>query len=274
MQSLPSLNEHKKCTTGNYLKTDIVHFPHNNSWNEYIRHPYYDADFLSNPRPVWADHTDPQTIDFGKRFENTNFGEFEFDMNHRPLNPVGPTGVRGRGVLGMWGPNTAADPLVTRWKRNNNGNIMKDSCGKNILQFVSIKRRDNGQYALPGGMVDPGETISQAAKREFGEEALNSLELSEHEKNILLEKLNTFFSNGQCIYEGYVDDPRNTDNAWMVTKCFLWHDDQGTVMNNFNLSAGSDACDVRWTDISSDSKPELYASHADWVNHVYTNLVS
>jgi len=30
-------------------------------------------------------------------------------------NPVGRTGIRGRGCLGRWGPNHAADPIVTRF---------------------------------------------------------------------------------------------------------------------------------------------------------------
>ena len=29
-------------------------------------------------------------------------------------NPVGRTGLKGRGTLGKWGPNHAADPIVTR----------------------------------------------------------------------------------------------------------------------------------------------------------------
>ena len=33
----------------------------------------------------------------------------------RPLNPVGRTGLAGRGILGKWGPNHAADPIVTRF---------------------------------------------------------------------------------------------------------------------------------------------------------------
>lgn len=37
----------------------------------------------------------------------------------RPLNPVGRTGLTGRGLLGRWGPNHAADPIVSRWKRLN-----------------------------------------------------------------------------------------------------------------------------------------------------------
>ena len=30
-------------------------------------------------------------------------------------NPCGRTGLKGRGLLGRWGPNHAADPIVTRW---------------------------------------------------------------------------------------------------------------------------------------------------------------
>ena len=35
-------------------------------------------------------------------------------MNGRPRNPIGRTGITGRGQLGKWGPNHAADPIVTR----------------------------------------------------------------------------------------------------------------------------------------------------------------
>jgi hypothetical protein len=31
-----------------------------------------------------------------------------------PRNPTGRTGLAGRGLLGRWGPNHAADPIVTR----------------------------------------------------------------------------------------------------------------------------------------------------------------
>lgn len=36
--------------------------------------------------------------------------------------------------------------------------------------IVLVRRRDNGQWSLPGGLVDWGETIAQAASREFKEE--------------------------------------------------------------------------------------------------------
>jgi 8-oxo-dGTP diphosphatase len=36
--------------------------------------------------------------------------------------------------------------------------------------IVLVRRRDNGQWSLPVGLVDWGETIAQAASREFKEE--------------------------------------------------------------------------------------------------------
>lgn len=38
-----------------------------------------------------------------------------------------------------------------RWKRDGSGNkIAHPVTGKNILQFVAIKRRDCGEWAIPG----------------------------------------------------------------------------------------------------------------------------
>lgn len=40
---------------------------------------------------------------------------------------MGRTGLVGRGLLGRWGPNHAADPIVTRWKRDTNNQIKENS---------------------------------------------------------------------------------------------------------------------------------------------------
>lgn len=55
--------------------------------------------------------------------------------------------VSGRGLLGRWGPNHAGDPVVTRWAKD---------ADKKVLEIILIKRRDTGERALPGGMVDAG----------------------------------------------------------------------------------------------------------------------
>ncbi|XP_049741720.1 ADP-ribose pyrophosphatase, mitochondrial isoform X2 [Elephas maximus indicus] len=183
-------------------------------------------------------------------------------------NPAGRTGLVGRGLLGRWGPNHAADPIITRWKRDSSGNkITNPVSGKNILQFVAIKRKDCGEWAIPGGMVEPGEKISATLKREFGEEALNSLQKSNAEKRKIEEQLHQLFSQEHLvIYKGYVDDPRNTDNAWMETEAVNYHDETGEIMDNLTLEAGDDAGKVKWVDISN--KLKLYASHSQFIKLV------
>ena len=71
-------------------------------------------------------------------------------VNGFPQNPIGRTGLTGRGILGRFGPNHAADPIVTKWKRLDNGEKNLDDSKKGILQFVAIKRNDNGEWAIPG----------------------------------------------------------------------------------------------------------------------------
>ena len=75
--------------------------------------------------------------------------------NGRPLNPHGRTGVSNRGLLGRWGPNHAADTIVTRHNREKPGAP---------LEMVVVCRDDTGEWAIPSGMVEPGEAISATLK--------------------------------------------------------------------------------------------------------------
>lgn len=59
-------------------------------------------------------------------------GVYRID-NGYPLNPYGRTGVIGRGLLGRWGPNHAADALVTRWSRGLDGNIKTHSVSGRLV---------------------------------------------------------------------------------------------------------------------------------------------
>lgn len=181
-----------------------------------------------------------------------------------PLNPVGRTGIIGRGLLGRWGPNHAADPIVTRWKRDDTGVVEVDrSTGKRILQFIAIQRRDSGEWAIPGGMIDPGETVSATLMREFMEEALNFLEKNNTEREDLQNSIAEFFRKGDEIYKGYVDDPRNTDNAWMETVAMNFHDEDSSVVGKLALQAGDDARNVRWMDMNHEIN--LYANHSEFI---------
>ena len=69
-------------------------------------------------------------------------------VNGRPMNIIGRTGLSGRGYLGKWGPNHAADPVVTKWQRDINGKKKSHPDDmKPILEFVSIQRKDTNEWA-------------------------------------------------------------------------------------------------------------------------------
>ncbi|XP_073350270.1 ADP-ribose pyrophosphatase, mitochondrial [Pagrus major] len=240
------------------------------NWPQYSPVSYTDQAVLK--KPVWAD---PEIGSFSPKFntvdggvDRTSFeGPYKEDKG-KPLNPRGRTGVIGRGLLGRWGPNHAADPIVTRWKVDAKGAKVNHSLTKRpILQFVSIKRKDCGEWAIPGGMVDPGEQVSLTLQREFSEEALNSLAVPTVEKAKIQERItNLFKSPGFQVFKGYVDDPRNTDNAWMETVAVNLHDESGNSVSELPLQAGDDAGQVQWVDV--DSSFPLYANHSQFLELV------
>ena len=211
-------------------------------------------------QPIWADPEDTTRILFNFRDRKSHEGLYRLTGMGIPMNPRGRTGMIGRGSLGRWGPNHAADPIVARWKRDANGKAIG-------FEFVAIKRKDNGEWAIPGGMVDAGEQVSVTLKREFGEEALNTLEMTAAGKAAALAKVERLFANGLEVYKGYVDDPRNTDNAWMETVAMLFFDSDGTLTTNFKLQAGDDAGGVRWA--TYEAGMPLYASHTEFIARAF-----
>lgn len=203
------------------------------------RPPYFVAPVvLDNDRNEkkggWAD---PEVFNPLKTHLSSFEGEIQFDKNGLPMNPRGRTGIAGRGLLGKWGANFAADPIVTR----NNPNTGK-------LEMLAIKRKDTGEWAIPGGMVDFGEAAPRTLARELEEETGVSLN----------------WNSARVVYQGYVDDPRNTDNAWMETTVAHLHlpDD---VAHKLDARAGDDAVAVQWQEVSDEFLGKMYASHGQFV---------
>lgn len=268
---------HAKCRNADYPRSDKTRFKVPNesvkweiSFDGYKPLSYTDDGINGKP---WADPeqindaTVWNKVDTNSKIDRTSHVKVYTVVDGVPQNPIGRTGIRGRGILGRWGPNHAADPIVTRWKVNEQGEkVLHSETKKPILEFISIQRKDSGEWAIPGGMVDPGELVTATLKREFAEEALNSLEADEEKKKALLKKIDKFFKGGFEVYRGYVDDPRNTDNAWMETVAYNFHDEKGDCVGRFKLHAGDDAVGVKWMDI--DRNVKLYASHADMIKAV------
>jgi len=194
----------------------------------------YNAPVVLNVNTLWAD---PQDIQKVSRPLISFEGEVKFNHVGLPLNPFGRTGLAGRGVLGKWGANFAVDGLITT--------IHPDT---NFFQVLTIVRGDTGETAFPGGMVDANETVYETRNRELAEElSIKETDLS----NPLYEKI---------VYKGYVDDPRNTDNAWMETSVVHAHLSFKTV-ENMILLAADDAKGFNWIDVTKDIIGHFYANH-------------
>jgi len=231
------------------------------SWS--INYPEYKtveftSDRILSRLPNLQRGPDPQDTkrlvsQFATRLTYETGGNITLDpATNRPLNPIGRTGLTGRGRLYRWGPNHAADPVVTRFRLlSTNNSKDNDLKREQPIEVVMIKRQDTGEWALPGGMMDPGETAEQTARREFEEEAIG--EMGQNQQKELLDEL---FSNekSRLLYRGYIDDPRNTDNSWMETSAVLFH--LSPCAASLKLFAASDAVDVKWICIHPD-KQEL-----------------
>lgn len=133
--------------------------------------------------------------------------------------------VTGKGRYWNWGPNYAADGIV-----------ITDEETPHILL---IKRGDTGDWALPGGFIDQGETNAEtAAVREVEEETL--LHLS---------------TPGQLIYKGIVGDRRVTLHAWAETEAYLFR-----IPQQQPVQGSDDATDAHWVQLASVTDT-LFGSH-------------
>ncbi|ELK03576.1 Transient receptor potential cation channel subfamily M member 2 [Pteropus alecto] len=174
-----------------------------------------------------------------------------------PLNPMGRTGLRGRGALSCFGPNHTLQPVVTRWKRNQDGAICRKSI-KKILEVLVVKRPRSENWALPGGSRDPGETLPRKLKQVLRREFWPAFE--------------SLLARGKEVYTGYMDDPRNTDNAWIETVAVSVHfpdqSDAELKKLNIHLLAHDPGMSIRWQVV--DKRIPLYASHKAVLQKVAT----
>lgn len=313
---------------------------------------------------LWADadtYDESMSLEISKRpslaLQETGGTPFmcKYGLFFYPRNPMGRTGLIGRGLLGKYGANLAADPIITRVHGGQ-------------PQFVAILRTDLELWALPGGMKDLNDPTGRTtARREFMEETMNnmsssfiqhdgieeikkfikdkkiksrvacdavtiplnakwtrrdlnltfiSLEIFENFKKSneeAVEMIAEYQNQGQItpamataalhsyemynlvkelfdrsvkVYSGYVDDPRNTDWAWMETEAYHAHiEDHETKLLDMNLNAGDDAKNARWINFNSEEAKNLYASHVyimkktlsaierkPWVKRAYKEL--
>lgn len=166
-------------------------------------------------------------------------GAIEIDpVSGQPRNVMGRTGLSGRGTLFFWGPNHAADILLLR------------PGSKPGQQEALLIRRNDGQWAFPGGFIGTGEDPIVAGLRELGEEAILN---ADGVQDLLKDR-------ARLVYQGYADDPRNTDNAWIETSASL-----ATVTREeserLQLRPADGTLQVEWVELTAQRVARLFAGH-------------
>ncbi|GAA1362264.1 NUDIX domain-containing protein [Catellatospora chokoriensis] len=166
----------------------------------------------------WADPImDPILLDWEARQAGALI-PFEL-VDGRPVRPGPSTGIRyGRNQLGHWGEQPCADALIT-------------ATVGGLRYIVMIERGDGHGWALPGGCVEIGEDLADAASRELAEETG------------LIVPANRLYRTGPARL---VPDPRGSDEAWMVTA--VYRADFGTYDSTADLPTVAGADDARRAD--------------------------
>ncbi len=147
-------------------------------------------------------------------------------------------------------------PEEVRREYEGNFGYMSPASGVDVAVFrgdklLLIQRRDNGLWALPGGMVEVGETLVEAAAREFLEETASEVHITS--LMAVLDsrrwRSNVRFHVYHHIFLGTIDPDVN------VTP---------------NLQGEGPTAETLAADFfAADALPNLHAGHADWVPLIF-----
>jgi hypothetical protein len=169
--------------------------------------------------------------------------EIQPSLNRTLKNPRGRTGMIGRGCLFNMGANQAIDVIITRFRgrefqmivlQRNDGWIPASS-NPSADATVGSAERPKRVWAIPGRIKRTSLWTADALATFEGK--VVRLDVLKTDPKLHQQFQNLFRNEGKRVgYRGYVDDPRNTDDAWVETEIFLFQCSEGTSLYLFSLS--------------------------------------
>ncbi|CAF4103900.1 unnamed protein product [Rotaria magnacalcarata] len=261
---------HRFCREGIYPKTSIQRQQITGDqvpWT--INLPNYNPPHYTNSSlPNSTNEIDPEVI--SSRFMwntfDTNYnidrrtanpiGSYVIDTKGYPLNPLGRTGLCGRGDLKRWAVNYQTH-LVIMCSTN------EIKSGKEIFQYIMKKPKNDDYYRLPSTSTT-GANMSAIEKtlKPFLlniYQTWNNLDSNRNEM-----KINEIIEHLTFVSTAYVDDPKNTDNAWLETSicCYIQTDLSKNISSNpaidlnrlFPVLSSNEKTSYTWHQVTRTSK--------------------
>ena len=123
-------------------------------------------------------------------------------------------------------PSVTADSVTLTFGTKERTTYRRDP--ENILRLLLIRRGGHpykGMWALPGGFLEPGETIEECVLRELDEE--------------------TGAAPSALFPVGLYSTPGRDPRGWIISEAFV-----SVIRGDTKVSGGDDADDARWFDVS------------------------
>jgi ADP-ribose pyrophosphatase len=203
--------------------------------------PYYVApEVLASRRPRgWADPEELAELSLELAARPAEHR----DAEGRPLNPMGRTGIAGRGLLGLWGSNLSVAAVLVR-----------PAGDTGELEVALGHRAGETRLELPKGFVlhreDPGNGIRRVLEVETGIRGSDA---------------------GEPLFEGYTYDPRETDHAWVETHVFLFFDAERAWPDL--LAPGGDFEELMWWPLDPETFNRVPSAQARFLRAAVKRLV-
>ncbi len=173
-------------------------------WNAltYIDNPMQPGKKITIDRKSWISRIDEQT---SQSFPLI----YSLDSAGYPKNPMGRTGVRGRGALMRYGPNKEIIAIVTRWKKSKNRPIFVER--RKLLEFVCVKDPQTGLSKVPGEKILGDESQYSVVCRTFMELVFEEQDC-ERGTNFTVDDMTSFFCSFSSETHVKLDTNTNKKN--------------------------------------------------------------
>eukprot|EP00049_Salpingoeca_infusionum_P015322 m.296406 g.296406 ORF g.296406 m.296406 type:complete len:1878 (+) comp15856_c0_seq7:340-5973(+) len=202
----------KRCT----VKASQWTFPHAN----------YNPVTYTSPQVQQALAADPDimsesvelafnTFDDAQKLDRTSTAGTYAVVKGVPRNPLGRTGIAGRGCLTRWGPNHFTEVLVTRWRRVQmpDGHVQQAFKEKKPVLEVMLLHQESGQLLLPTAVRTNNVVLPFEVSQALG--GITTVNPTAVMPTRDATTAKTLKKGAYALDKAIVRDPRNTDNAWV-----------------------------------------------------------